>query len=146
MNAITTVGCFEYVSFPQLGVADKLAKVDTGAYSGALHCSNIRVVRRGEAKVRVLRFNPIGDPQLAAETEEFETTYVRTSAGHRIKRYVIMTKMVIKDKEYSLKIGLSDRKEMKRPVLVGRRFLRDNNMVVDVRINSQFDDEGESTR
>ena len=146
MNVVNTVGCFENVSFPQLGVVDKLAKVDTGAYSGALHCSNIRGVRRGDDRVRVLRFNPIGDSQLAAETEEFETTYVRTSAGHRIKRYVIMTKMIIKDKECSLKIGLYDRKEMKRPVLVGRRFLRDNDMIVDVRINSEFDDEGENTR
>jgi hypothetical protein len=146
MTTEKIIGCFEPVSFPELAIHDILAKIDTGAFSGALHCTNIRVVRRGVDKRRILKFNPLGDPALAYETDSFEATYVRSSTGHRIRRYVIVTKMTICDDEYELKIGLSDRSDMKRDVLVGRRFLRENNILVDVRKHSELDDEGENTR
>ena len=140
------IGCFEFVSFPELAIHNTLAKIDTGAFSGALHCTNIRVVKRGVDKKRILKFNPLNDQTLACETDEFEATYVRSSTGHRLRRYVITTKMTICDEEYELKIGLSDRTDMKRDVLVGRRFLRENDMLVDVRKNSELDDEGDNTR
>lgn len=141
-----TLGIFENISFPELGVKDLLAKVDTGAYSGAIHCTDIKVFRRGEDKQRILKFVPLGNKKLAAETDDFEETFVRSSTGHRIKRYVITTTIVIKGIKYETKIGLSNRSEMKREALLGRRFLRENNLLVDVRINSEYDDEGENTR
>lgn len=145
-NATTKLGCFEIVSLPKLGIIEKIAKVDTGAYSGALHCSSIKVVRRGPEKKRVLKFTPLGDNKLATETENFLETYVRSASGHRIKRFIIDTDICIRDEQYPIRIGLSDRSELKRPVLIGRRFLRLNNIVVDVRINQEYDDEGENTR
>ena len=141
-----TIGCLESVSFPQLGISDVLAKVDTGAYSGALHCTDIKVVKRGKDKTRVLKYNPLGKKSLAQETTDFQETFVRSASGHRKKRFVIVTKLVLEGKEYTTKIGLSERKTMRREVLLGRRFLRENNIIVDVRINSELDDEGENTR
>jgi hypothetical protein len=35
---------------------------------------------------------------------------------------------------------------MKKQVLIGRRFLRENNMLVDVNLNTAYDDEGEITQ
>lgn len=140
------IGCLETVSFPGLGVTGVLAKVDTGAYSGALHCTDIKVVRRGEDRRRVLKYTPLGDKKLAQETTDFEETYVRSASGHRKKRFIITTTIVIHGQEYSTKIGLSERADMKREMLLGRRFLRENNILVDVRINSELDDEGENTR
>jgi len=140
------IGCLEAVSFPGLGVSDVLAKVDTGAYSGALHCTDIKVVRRGKDKRRILKFVPLGIKKLAQETTDFEETYVRSASGHRKKRFIITTTLAIHGKDYTTKIGLSERTDMKREVLLGRRFLRENNIIVDVRINSELDDEGENTR
>lgn len=145
-NADTTVGCFEKVSLPGLGVTDQWAKIDTGAFSGALHCTGIKVVRRGADKRRVLKFTPNEDKALATETENFMETYIRSATGHRMKRYIIDTTIEIKSKQYPIRIGLSDRSDMKRPILIGRRFLRENNILVDVRINQEYDDEGENTR
>jgi hypothetical protein len=140
------VGCFEVVSFPDLSVVSEMAKIDTGAYSGALHCKDIHVVRRGKDRKRILKFSTSGSSSKPFETDTFEETYVRSSLGHRVKRFIITTRMAISGDEYAVKIGLSDRSDMKREVLVGRRFLREYSILVDVRINSEFDDEGENTR
>lgn len=140
------VGCLETVALPQLGIAEAVAKIDTGAFSGALHCTDIRIVRRGVMRKRILKFVPLGDPKLATETDTFIKTYVRSATGHRIKRYLIDTTIEISGKKYPIRIGLSDRSDLKRPVLIGRRFLRENNMLVDVRINADEDDEGENSR
>lgn len=142
----TVLGIFEDISFPELGIVKVFAKVDTGAYSGALHCTDIKVFRRGKDKKRILKFVPLGNKKYATETDTFDETYVRSSSGHRIKRYVIATSVVVQGKTYSTRIGLSNRSDMKREALLGRRFLRENNLLVDVRINSEYDDEGENTR
>lgn len=140
----SVIGCFEYVSFPLFGVANLFTKVDTGAYSGAMHCTDIKVVRRGPSKIRVLKFTPFGEsPQ---ETTDFMSTYVRSATGHRVRRHVVDTTIRIQSHNYPIRIGLSDRSDMKSPVLLGRRFLRENNIIVDVRINQEYDDEGETTR
>jgi hypothetical protein len=141
-----TLGCLETVSMPRLGVTDVIAKVDTGAYSGALHCTDMRIVRRGWNRKRYLKFTPLGDPALATETDTFMKTYVRSATGHRIKRFIIDTEVTVQGKNYPVRIGLSDRSDLKRAVLLGRRFLRENNMLVDVRINEELDDEGELTK
>jgi hypothetical protein len=140
------VGCFELVDFPEYQLQAVIAKVDTGAFSGALHCTNIKVVRRGITRKKILQFMPAGRSELAQETDKFYQTYVRSAHGHRLKRYVVTTSIKIKGKKYPISIGLSDRSDMKKPVLIGRRFLRENNLLVDVRINTQYDDEGENTQ
>lgn len=142
---MTTIGCFEKVTIAKLGVENVWAKIDTGAYSGAIHCSDIKVVKRGAEQTRVLKFVPLGRQKLATETEDFMSTYIRSATGHRVKRYVIDTEIVIDGVVYPIRIGLADREKMKRPILIGRRFLRENNIVVDVRVNQEYDDEGENT-
>lgn len=123
-----------------------MAKVDTGAFSGAIHCTDIKIVRRGLVRKRYLKFTPNGDSALAMETDTFQKTYIRSATGHRLKRYIIDTTIQVQGKDYTIRIGLSDRTDLKRPVLLGRRFLRENNMLVDVRVNEEYDDEGENTR
>ena len=140
------LGCLETVSLPAYEIYEEMAKVDTGAYSGALHCTDIRVVRRGVFRKRYLKFVPLGDPKLATETDTFLKTYVRSATGHRIKRFIVDTEIIIQGTVYPIRIGLSDRSDLKRPVLIGRRFLRENNLLVDVRINQEQDEEGENTR
>ena len=140
------LGCFEQVSISKLGMDNVIAKVDTGAYSGAIHCTDVRIVRRGLSRKRYLKFTPLGKQSLATETDTFVKTYVRSATGHRIKRYLVDTEIEIKGQLYPIRIGLSDRTDLKRPVLVGRRFLRENSMLVDVNMNQEYDDEGDLTK
>lgn len=134
------VGCIEQVSFPAFSSSTVLAKIDTGAYSGALHCESIKRVRRGGKLV--LRFRPFDTKSEIVETDQYKATYVTSSNGHRHRRYIIETDILIKGRKHPILIGLSNRKDMKMDVLIGRRFLRKNNLLVDVRLNAELDEDG----
>lgn len=132
-------GICEYVSIPELGINDVLAKVDTGAYSGALHCSKIKeVVRKSDGK-KVLRFTPSNNDSNTMDISKYARSYIRSSTGHRVLRYLFDTNIVIKGIAYSIRIGLSNRSDMNYEILLGRRFLGDNEILVDSRINQDLD-------
>lgn len=135
-------GIFEHVSIPELAIDNVLAKIDTGAYSGALHCSKIKEVIRSDGK-KVLRFTPSENHTNKIEITKYAKSNVRSSTGHRVKRYLFDTNIVIKGVVYPIRIGLSDRSDMNHEILIGRRFLRENNIIVDVRVNQEFDTDGE---
>lgn len=123
-----TLGAFERVSFPSLGIQNIIAKVDTGADSGALHCASIELINRESDGAKVLKFVPIGhDSRLSREpieTTSFTRARVRSSSGHQLPRYRIDTHVIIRGREYAIRIGLSDRSDMQTDVLIGRKFLR----------------------
>jgi len=134
-------GICEYVDIPEFGLLNVLAKVDTGAYSGALHCSKIEEIiqeSNGKSK-KVLRFIPSDKHAHQIELKKYVKSYIKSSTGHREKRYLFDTKIVIKGVPYDVRIGLSDRSSMNYEVLLGRRFLNQNNILVDVRINQELD-------
>lgn len=138
-NTVKLFGMCEYVSIPELKLYNILAKVDTGAYSGALHCSKIEeVVRESDGK-KILKFTPSYNHSHSMEIEKYARSYIRSSTGHREKRYLFDTIIVIKEVEYKVRIGLSNRSDMSYEILLGRRFLGQNNILVDVRINQELD-------
>lgn len=138
-NHVEIFGICERVSIPELGIENVLAKIDTGAYSGALHCSKIKeVVRKSDGK-KILRFTPSDNHSNAMELTKYIRSFVRSSTGHRVKRYLFDTEVVIKGITYSIRIGLSNRSDMNYEILIGRRFLSDNNILVDSRINQELD-------
>ena len=132
-------GGFERVDIPDLGLFNVVAKIDTGAYSGALHCSKIKEHTRKSDGKKSLRFTPSENHSNEQKLTQFVKSFVRSSTGHRIKRYLFDTKIVIKGVEYPIRIGLSDRSDMNYEILIGRRFLRENNLLVDVTINQELD-------
>ncbi len=136
----TILGCIEQIAFPELGIDTVYAKIDTGAYSGALHCYDLKVMRRKTGKV--LRFRPVNKTAPLIEVSDFRKTFVRSASGHQMKRYIIDTEVIIQGKEYKMSIGLADRVDMRMDVLVGRRFLRKYDMLVDVRRNAELDVDG----
>ncbi|MEI6851053.1 MAG: RimK/LysX family protein [Candidatus Saccharibacteria bacterium] len=143
INQEEIFGIFEKVSIPSLGINDVLAKIDTGAYSGSLHCSKIKEITRKSDGKKVLRFVPSENHSNKMELVDYHIAYVRSSSGHRVKRFLFDTDIVIKGSIYSIRIGLSDRSDMMCEILIGRRFLRENNIIVDVRINQELDTDGE---
>lgn len=131
------LGGLEHVSIPQLGVDGVLAKVDTGAWSGALHCTHIRL------HDGMLSFWPLGIKELKTQTKEFEAAAVRSANGHSADRYLIPVEVEVAGKTYKTIIGLTDRSKMSREILLGRRFLIEHTIVVDVSLTKTVDDEAE---
>lgn len=125
------VGTFETVTFPDFTkIGQVKAKIDTGAFTGALHCTLIREEETPEGKI--LRFSPFDHPEVEMVLTEFAVKYVRSSNGESQSRYFINTAINIQGETYPIVLSLADRSEMKWPVLIGRRFLRQHNFLVDV--------------
>lgn len=122
------IGTFEQVSFPEFNSDPVRAKIDTGAYSGALHCQDIKEIDLEDGKV--LSFLPLGGHEVV-QKDDFLIKYVRSSNGKRQKRYFIATEILVQGKPYEIMLSLADRSEMKWPVLIGRRFLKHNNFLID---------------
>ena len=130
---VRVVGAFESVVFPEFSTEPVIAKIDTGAYTGALHCNMIE--ERHTDSGKVLAFRPF---ELDTEVvrEEFVIKYVRSSNGKREKRYFITTKIKLQGKQRLISISLTDRSDMKWQVLIGRRFLRQYKYLVDPTVNN----------
>ena len=135
MNDLKIIGRLEFVDFPELGIGELEAKVDTGAYTSSLHCSEIIVEGNN------VRFIVLDDAHPSFEGKWFSLpiekfTTVKSSNGHTQERVVVKTKMKILDEEFDIFLTLTNRKDMKYPVLLGRKFLK-NKYLVNVNIKHQ---------
>jgi len=54
--------------------------------------------------------------------KKYTKTTVKSSTGHTEDRYVIETNIQIFNKIYPIELSLSDRKDMKFPILIGRKL------------------------
>lgn len=139
---LTTFGALERIDIPAFGIRDVLAKIDTGAYTGALHCEDIQVVKDEHGK-KALQFRPLTKRHRLQTVYEFKLIEVTSASGHKAKRYIIPVTLVIQKQTYDGFIGLTSRTDLRRQVLIGRRFLRENNILVDVTKNPEQNDKRE---
>jgi hypothetical protein len=123
------IGAFEKVSFPDFGLFDIVAKIDTGATSGSLHATNIKEMELATGEMAV-KFKPFGRKP-SVTVSSFQLKMVRSSNGESSMRYVIPTTIVIEGVQYPIEVSLADRTLMKKGVLVGRKFLRSHGFIVD---------------
>lgn len=131
-----TLGAFAKVSFPDLGIHDTIAKVDTGALSGALHATNVVVVKLPTGE-RALKFTPYGRNKPVRLTA-FRRKKVRSSNGELEWRYIIRTTIVIRAVNYPISITLADRSQMMKAAIIGRRFLRRHGFLVDPKKGTKY--------
>lgn len=129
------VGSSEIVSFPRFDMFNVPAKIDTGADSGAIHCTTIEEREIGGKSV--LRFSPFDHPENVIIATDYMMKVVKSSNGDREKRYFIDTTIVVQGNEYPITLSLADRKEMTWPVLIGKKFLSEQHFLVDVRRSAQ---------
>lgn len=126
------LGWREWVDFPELGIAQVKAKVDTGARTSCLHAFYVEPFKRGSDTW--VRFGI--HPRQADTTEEVhcdapvkDQRVVRDSGGHEELRYVIETSVVVGKQKFPAEITLTDRDTMKFRVLLGRTAIRDRYVV-----------------
>ena len=128
------IGRRELVDFPKLGLYGITAKIDTGAYTTALHCHDIHVKETKGKKILCFK---VLDPSLPAYSEQehcfkkFDERDIKNSSGVFEKRFIIKTQVVIAGRKIRSIISLTDRGNMRYPVLIGRRLLR-TRFIVDV--------------
>lgn len=116
------IGRFDKADFPALKLFDVAIKIDTGAYTSSIHCENI------EEKGELLHCTFLDEdhPMYNGKTfsfKDYETAFVRSSNGVIQKRYQVKSNIKLFNKIFKISFSLSDRQEMRFPVLIGRKFL-----------------------
>jgi hypothetical protein len=124
------IGRRETIDFPELGLYGIIAKVDTGAYTTALHCHDIRE----EKGVLYFKLLDPTHPYYNEQEQKFSDYFqkeIKNSFGEVEKRFMIKTTVKIGSKRIKSVISLTDRGTMRYPVLIGRKLLK-NRFIVDV--------------
>ncbi len=131
------IGRLEKVDLPGLNLYNLNAKVDTGAYTSSIHCQNIKVNNdKNEVEFKLL------DPDHDAYDGKLLTLpisqmkRVKSSNGIVQERVFITVEMTILGISYQTELSLNNRQEMKVPMLIGRKFLK-NKFIVDVSLSFQ---------
>lgn len=122
------IGRTDRVDFPLLELQDIDVKIDTGAYTSSIHCQELRV-EDSFLKCRFLDAEHGAYHNKEFVFDNYDVRVVKSSNGQTQVRYRILTEVLLFGKVYPIFLTLSDRKEMKYPVLIGRKFLTKRFMV-----------------
>ena len=126
------IGRIDKVDFPALELFEIDVKIDTGAYTSSIHCHKFFE----EDDVLKCLFYDKGHPNYNGKEiifKNYTTTKVKSSNGIIQIRYKVKTSVIVFNKKYSINLTLSDRDDMKYPILIGRKFLL-NKFIVDVNL------------
>ncbi len=124
------IGRREQIDFPELGLFNITAKVDTGAYTTALHCHDI-FEKEGVLHFKLLDPSHPEYNQQELTFTDYSQKEIKNSFGETEKRYIIKTSIWVGCKRIKSLISLTDRGTMRYPVLIGRKLLK-NRFIVDV--------------
>ncbi|TDK49938.1 ATP-dependent zinc protease family protein [Algoriphagus formosus] len=130
----TIIGRKERISLPGLGLDSVWAKVDTGAYTSALHAEHIRLEEKKGKEVLVFQVLMSGHKKFTGEEvvfENFREKKVKNSFGQAEIRYLIETELELGGKKFQAEFTLTDRSKMKNAILLGRKILK-GRFLVDV--------------
>ena len=125
------IGSKEQISIIDLELFELDAKVDTGADSNALHCDDIVVDENN-----MVHFTLLDEVHPAYHGKRMQMPLhrlkkVRSSNGELQVRPSIKVKVEFFGKQYNSVISLTNRADMKYPMLIGRKFLS-GKFLVDV--------------
>ena len=120
------LGRKDKANFPKLGLKDVDIKIDTGAYTASIHCHKIETRKIEDRDVLIFSLldpshSQYGDKEFS--TENFNEKLIKNSFGSTEKRFVIETDIRLFGRKFDIELSLSERGEMKFPILIGRRFL-----------------------
>ena len=114
----------EKVNFPNLNIKDLEVKIDTGATTSSIHCTNIKVDREGK-KVSFIALDDTYDEYTGKTITLplYSEIKVQSSNGDEEARPLVKMDIEIKGKVMESYFSLADRKELEFPVLIGKDVL-----------------------
>jgi len=128
------IGRAELIDFPNWDLYGISAKVDTGAYTSSLHCHHIeRIKKDGKEYVRFNLLDPSHETynEKLFELPIYKSKTVKSSNGVSEERFVVKTTLILLGKKLEAELSLTDRSEMRYPVLLGRKLIK-GHFIVDV--------------
>ena len=126
------LGWREWIGFPELGIPQVKAKVDTGARSSCLHAFLVEPFERDGRQWVHFDMHPMqgnSSDVIRCEAPVLERRIIRDSGGHEELRYVIETVITIGDNRLCAEVTLTDRDSMKFRALLGRTAISGHYLV-----------------
>lgn len=127
----TIIGTIELISILDLELYDLDAKVDTGADSNALHCDDIVIDENNFVHFTLLDEIHESYHGKRIVMPLYKVKRVKSSNGEIQVRASIRVSVEFFGKRYKTVISLTNRSDMKYPMLIGKQFLA-NKFLVDV--------------
>ncbi len=127
------LGWREWVALPELKLAKIKAKIDTGARSSALHAFAIEPYRKGGQRWVMFAIHPLQkncDVAIECHAPVKDRRMVTDSGGHKQRRYVIETPLVLGQSGIRAEMTLTNRDTMRFRMLLGRTAM-DARFVID---------------
>ena len=143
------IGRFDKADFPALELNDIAVKIDTGAYTSSIHCDNIIEVDDVIHCTFLDEEHPLYNGREFV-FKDYDVVFVRSSNGIIQKRYQVQSNIKLFGKVYKISLSLTDRQEMRFPVLIGRKFLTKKFIVdterIDVSYNRKLNEDKNSIK
>ncbi|AOY87694.1 hypothetical protein BKP64_05640 [Marinobacter salinus] len=138
-----TLGFVEWVVMKDTGLRLK-ARLDTGAKTSSLHAVNVQEFQR-EGQEWVSFQIPLGDHEdqpgkgnithddviLELERPVYRTVLIKRKGAPSQRRHVVKMEFCIAGTIHETQFSLTDRGNFSYPVLLGRRFMSDDNILID---------------
>lgn len=122
------IGRLEYINIPDLNLNKISAKIDTGAYTGAIHAENIEEIERDGEKFLTFTILDSEHPEyedVMYEISDYRMKKVKSSSASGYEeRFMILVSIEIAGETLEAELSLTDRKGMRVPILIGRKPLK----------------------
>ena len=135
------IGRKDKVDFPKLKLFNIDVKIDSGAFTSAIHCKDIKLITRGGKKYIKFTIPDSGQSdsnKRAISLPLLKEKKIKNSFGQSERRYVVVTEIFIFNRKYEIELSLADRSKMKYPVLIGRNFLQGRFLIDLSRVNVSY--------
>ncbi|MDO6743359.1 RimK/LysX family protein [Tenacibaculum soleae] len=127
------IGRIDKADFPELALSGIDLKIDSGAYTSSIHCTKIEEIKiDGDNFIKFTLLDPEHSLYNNKEfkTKKYTSKAVKSSNGISEMRFLIKTEIFIFDTLFPIHLTLTERKDMKFPILLGRKFLN-NKFIID---------------
>lgn len=137
------LGFVEWLVIEDTGLRMK-ARLDTGAKTSSLHAVNVEPFMKGDEEWVSFQL-PLADHQNADDADlnnleevilEFSlpverTVKIKRKGAPSQRRFVVMMDFCIAGTSHKTEFSLTDRGKFSYPALLGRRFMSDDNILID---------------
>ena len=120
------IGRLELADLPGFGLMNVIVKTDTGAYTSSIHISTCEEIEDDDGKVLVVVFLDAKHPQYTGQQIKFKAfrqKKVKSSTGQEQLRYFVKGTIRLGNDTISTEFSVTTRKNMRHPILLGRKLL-----------------------
>ncbi len=141
MNTKIIIGRKDIADFEELDLYGIEVKVDSGAYTSSFHCHEIKCfTKNGDDWVKCNFLDP-DHPKYHEKEFTFKVKKIRqvkSSNGMVEERISIVTEIELFGRKFPIELTLTERTDMKHPVLLGRKFTSKKFLIDTSRKNLSF--------